>query len=264
MINMIFLTGDTHLHEIQTRFNFNNFPTGRELTKEDYIIICGDFGVWSGDTNQEEKYIFDWLNDRPWTTLFVSGNHENYDILDNLSIKEWHGGKVNFIRDSIIHLRRGEIFEIEGKNFFAFGGASSHDIQHGIIDPADYANRHDMIKACKALDKKYGGWQYAMYRIKGESWWEQELPTQEEMNWGLRNIELHDNKVDYIITHSPSTSELLLGFNYGFVEQDILTKYIDEVKSKVDYKKHYFGHMHDDIAINDKDICLYRKFDYIR
>ena len=112
MINMIFLTGDTHLYEIQTRFNFNNFSIGKELTKEDYIIICGDFGVWSGDTNQEEKYIFDWLNDRPWTTLFVSGNHENYDILDNLSIKEWHGGKVNFIRDSIIHLRRGEIFEI--------------------------------------------------------------------------------------------------------------------------------------------------------
>ena len=103
-----------------------------------------------------------------------------------------------------------------------------------------------------------------MYRIKGESWWEQELPTQEEMNWGLRNIELHDNKVDYIITHSPSTSELLLGFNYVSIEQDILTKYIDEVKSKVNYRKHYFGHMHDDVAINDKDICLYRKFDYIR
>ena len=48
---MIFLTGDTHLQEIQTRFNFNNFSIGRELTKEDYIIVCGDFGVWSGDTN---------------------------------------------------------------------------------------------------------------------------------------------------------------------------------------------------------------------
>ena len=87
MINIIFLTGDTHLHEIQTRFNFNNFPTGRELTKEDYIIVCCDFGVWSGDINKEEKYIFDWLNDRPWTTLFVSGNHENYFIFDNLPIK---------------------------------------------------------------------------------------------------------------------------------------------------------------------------------
>ena len=53
---MIYLTGDTHLREIQPRFNFDNFAIGRELTKEDYVIVCGDFGVWSGDTNKEELY----------------------------------------------------------------------------------------------------------------------------------------------------------------------------------------------------------------
>ena len=31
---------------------------------------------------------------------------------------------------------RGQVFEIEGKTFFTMGGAASHDIQDGILDPA--------------------------------------------------------------------------------------------------------------------------------
>ena len=38
-----------------------------------------------------------------------------------------------------------------------------------------------------------------------------------------------------------------------------LTDYLDEVKARVDYKKHFFGHMHVNQAINDKDICLYEQ-----
>ena len=63
---------------------------------------------------------------------------------------------------------REEIFNIGGKKILAMGGAESHDTQHGIIDPADYPTRRDMIKACRKLEKS-GGWQFAMYRIKGES-----------------------------------------------------------------------------------------------
>lgn len=48
------------------------------MTKQDYVIICGDFGgVWDG--SKREKYWLDWLEDKPFTTLFVSGNHENYN-----------------------------------------------------------------------------------------------------------------------------------------------------------------------------------------
>ena len=37
----------------------------------------------------------------------------------------------------MIHLMRGQIFEIDGKSIFTFGGASSHDITGGILDPMD-------------------------------------------------------------------------------------------------------------------------------
>ena len=109
---MVFVTGDTHGDWIN-RLNVNSFPEQKEMTKDDYVIICGDFGIW--DNSKREKYNLSWLDDKPFTTLFVSGNHENYDILDNLEISEWHGGLVNFVRKSVIHLMRGQVFNIEDK-----------------------------------------------------------------------------------------------------------------------------------------------------
>ena len=86
------------------------------MTKDDYVIICGDFGgVW---TFEEE---LDWLNNKNFTTLFVDGNHENYTRLYDYPVEEWHGGKVHKIRDSVLHLIRGEIFDIDNKKIFAFG-----------------------------------------------------------------------------------------------------------------------------------------------
>ena len=69
-----------------------------------------------------------------FTTLFVDGNHENFDRLYSYPIIEWHGGKVHKINSSIFHLMRGEIYEIDNKKIFAFGGASCHDIPDGILD----------------------------------------------------------------------------------------------------------------------------------
>ena len=97
-----------------------------------------------------------------------------------------------------------------------------------------------------------------MYRIKGSSWWEQELPTEEEMQNGLKNLEKHNYKVDYIITHCPPASTIAL-LGQGLYKQDVLTKYLEEVRQKTNYKYWLFGHMHISKAINDKDICLYEQ-----
>ena len=45
---------------------------------------------------------------------------------------------------------RGEVFIIEDKKFFTFGGASSHDIQDGILD----YNDKDWRKKAKELNKQ--------------------------------------------------------------------------------------------------------------
>ena len=76
---------------------------------------------------------------------------------------------------------------------------------------------------------------------------------------GLNNLKKENNKVDYIISHSPSTSELYLMGGKGLYQSDILTNYLEEIKANTEYKRHFFAHMHVNKAINDKDICLYEQ-----
>ena len=126
---MIYITGDCHRNF--ERFNTRNFPEQKEMTKDDYVLICGDFGgIWNKDTeNKEETWLLDWLDCKTFTTLFIDGNHENFDRLYAYPVEEWHGGKIHKIRPSVLHLMRGQVFEIAEKKVFTFGGASSHDIE---------------------------------------------------------------------------------------------------------------------------------------
>ena len=86
---MICITGDTH-GGFQ-RFGNKYFPQQREMSRDDYMIISGDFGgLWDGSA--EENYWLNWLEDKPWTTLWVDGNHENFDMLKRLPVEEWKNG----------------------------------------------------------------------------------------------------------------------------------------------------------------------------
>ncbi|WP_346961297.1 metallophosphoesterase [Clostridium sp.] len=246
---MIFITGDTHA-EWPSRFSTSAFPEQKTLTKEDFVIVCGDFGIW--DNSSKENYWLDWLDSKPFTTLFVSGNHSNYDILDTLPTSTWRNGKVNFIRPSVIHPKRGQIFDINNKTFFTFGGASSHDIQDGILETTD----PNFKRRKKILDKNY-----SLYRINHISWWERELPSNEELQEGINNIKAAGNKVDYIITHSPYTSILNhLDGGFGLYKTDILTDYLQKIKENIEYTYWFFGHMHINRTFHEeKATCLYEQ-----
>ena len=97
-----------------------------DYSKEDYLIICGDVGV-CGFSAQNEAETRKILRDLPVTTLFVDGNHEHFEHLNSYAIEEWNGGKVHFIESDIIHLMRGQVYNIDGTTFFTFGGAYSID-----------------------------------------------------------------------------------------------------------------------------------------
>ena len=248
----IFLTGDIHsnIH----RFSTDVFYEQKEFSgnkDENTMIVCGDFGiVWNSIETKEEEWKLNWLEDKPFTTVFVCGNHDNHPRIAMYPTKEWNGGLVHEIRPHVLHLIRGEVYTIEGKKFFAFGGASSHDIQDGILDYDD----EDWRDKAKALDKqgKY------MYRIKGLTYWSEELPNQDEMTDGISNLEEHNWKVDYIITHSPPASIIAL-LGHGLYEQDKLTEYLEEIKQNTEYKRWFMGHMHINRAMNDKDILIYEQ-----
>lgn len=246
---MIFVTGDCHSDF--DRFCKSIFPEQEEMTKEDYVIICGDFGgVWNKDKESaRETWWMDWLEEKPFTTLFVDGNHENFDRLYSYPVEEWHGGKVHKIRPSVIHLMRGQVFTIEGKKIFTFGGASSHDISGGILEPED----PDFKQKKKELDR---GWK--PYRINRVSWWAQELPSAEEMEEGRRNLAANGSEVDFIVSHCcASSTQVLLGGS--LFQPDRLTDYFEEIRQQVKFKKWFFGHYHDNRNVNVEELLLYEQ-----
>ena len=245
---MIFITGDCHFQF--SKLNFKNFPESRHLSKEDLVIICGDFGIgpWIGN-DKENAYWLNWLNERPFTVAFCDGNHENYDTLDAYPVEEWNGGKVHFIREHVIHLMRGQYYTIEGKTFWVFGGARSHDITDGILEPDDPDFRR------KRLELEGRG---ALYRINHLTWWEREMPSEEEFAEGLANLAAHGNQVDYIISHAASSAvqKVLFG-EYGDPEENELTEYFDRVETVAGYNHWYFGHYHADGDLDEKHSILY-------
>ena len=131
---MICATGDTHRNF--SRFSPDRFPEMRAMTKADTMIICGDCGaLWYGGRREEIQ--LELLEDLPFTIAFVDGNHENFTALSKYPVGEWNGGKVQFLHPHVIHLMRGQVFTLEGRTFFTMGGASSHDVEDGILDPAN-------------------------------------------------------------------------------------------------------------------------------
>ncbi len=242
---MIFATGDTHGNF--QRFSTKVFPEQKEMTRDDFVIICGDFGgVWDG--SPREVYWLDWLEDKPFTTLFVDGNHENFTALNTLEVEEWNGGKIHRVRPHILHLMRGQVFDIGGFRFFAMGGAASHDIQDGILDPA-----------APGFEKEY--WLKRrlrqFFRVRGVSWWEEEMPNQEEYAEADRNLERAGWKVDYIITHCcPTSVQQKLNLSFS---PDALTDYHQKLKCLCDFHYWLFGHYHDNRKIDDRFILLWEQ-----
>ena len=90
------------------------------------------------------------------------------------------------------------------------------------------------------------------------SWWEQELPSQEEMEEGKRNLKANGNAVDFIITHCCSSStEVLIGG--GMYKSDYLNDYLESLRQSVQFKKWFFGHYHGNRNVNAQEILIYEQ-----
>lgn len=250
---MVYVTGDCHADF--KKFSTKNFPDQKGMTRGDIVIVCGDFGLWNG--SNDEDWWLKWLNNKPFTTVFVDGNHECFDRLysDEFKIVDFHGGKAHKIRSHIYHLMRGYIFEFDGKKFWAFGGAKSHDISDGIIDRDNYPDNQSFLD-----DIKLWSIYRREFRINHVSWWKEELPSQEEMDFGLKTLEENGNKVDYIITHCCPQEIATVN---GFYEADVETMYFNQIAHTVQFDKWYFGHYHDNRQTYIKFVMLYDRIERI-
>lgn len=218
---MIYITGDTHGLLDVMKLEPEYFKDSNKLTRDDFLIVCGDFGaLWS--EKLLNKYISYW-EEKKYTILFCDGNHENFDMLNSYKIETWNNGKIHKIRDNIIHLMRGQIYNIDKKTFFVFGGGTS-------------------------IDKNM--------RIEGLSWWSDELASYSEIEEALKNLDNVDNKVDYVITHAAPASLVKTKL---FPKSNIncpVENFLDEIYKRIKFKRWFCGHYHFDKCFNDWKIDI--------
>ena len=218
---MIFVTGDTHANRLKWEEQIH--PV---LKAGDTMIVTGDFGVGGFDES-----FYDWISEQPYTVLFVDGNHENFTRLYNYPVEQWNGGSVHRIRHNLIHLMRGEVYRIEGKTFWTFGGGYS-------------------------IDK--------MFRREFKTWWPQEMPSKEEYERGEDNLKKAGYKVDYILTHTaPAKTVKMLSIKTymkikgNVMEEAPLTAFLEEMSLRTEYTKWYFGHFHVDFELWKNQRAIY-------
>lgn len=180
-------------------------------TKDDYVIICGDFGIdWDDDSKKAYEYWLYWLHSRNWQTLFVDGSYENFENLYDYKEEIWNGGRVHKISSSIFHLIRGEVYTINNLTFFAMGGATSI----GNNKP------HKM---------------------------EKEEPSSEDIENALRNLEKHNYKVNCVITHTcpkrllPSIEGKLSSYERDYFKESNINLFLDSLLDKLDFDYWFFG-----------------------
>ncbi|MCM1506295.1 MAG: metallophosphoesterase [Ruminococcus flavefaciens] len=221
---MIYITGDTHGEYNDFIYRIRDYKP----SKNDTIIVCGDFGfVWD---DPRHRFLLAKLTALPFNIAFIDGNHEDFSLLNTYPVEEWHGGKVHRIAGNIVHLMRGQLFTIEGKTFFTMGGAYSVD---------------------KSLRKE------------GVSWWAEELPDSDDYKTAGETLEKCGYKADYVITHTVPESMI---YCIGLVPDinDIeLTVWLECLYGKLDFKKWFAGHFHRNRLVNDKFQILYDNVEVI-
>ncbi|MBP3746822.1 MAG: metallophosphoesterase [Ruminococcus sp.] len=214
---MIYVTGDTH-------GDINRFkdPAMKKIKSSDTLIVCGDFGfLWDG--SRKEQSVLKKLASKNFTIAFVDGCHENFELLESLPVTEWNGGKVHMVAPNIVHLMRGQIYTIEGKQIFAFGGGHSQDYE---------------------------------FRREGDMWWEREQPSHDEIREAIRNLAEYGNAVDFIITHEPPAS-LKDCLNVDVLQRLEVHAFFEDIIKTCSYKKWFFGKCHMDKHIPIKFYAVF-------
>lgn len=187
----------------------------------DTLMICGDFGYTFRGDEDEDKFLDYIEKEANFDIIFVDGNHENFPKIYSYPIEQWNNGKVHRIRNNIRHLMRGEIYTINSKTFFVFGGGYSIDKERRL----DY-------------EKVYGR----------KIWWEEEFPTKQEIDNAYKNLEKYNWKVNYIITHSAPTNVLPMVSEFFIsslkADIDIVNSTLEDIRQRTDFDHWYFGHYH--------------------
>ena len=218
----LFLCGDCHndvdIHKLTTK----KFPIQKELTKDDVMVVLGDWGaIWFG--NSKDNYMINWWDNKPWTTFVVLGNHCNYNAIEKLPEVYKFGNSCYKAGNSIYIAKSGNIYTICGEKCLAINGADSYDRDR---------------------------------RTENINWWRQERITQDDYNNASISLAQNNDEIDFLFTHTGGSEVCrFLGFNP--TPSDYWIDMIKETISPDCRYKHYCGHYHVDKIVYRNIRILY-------
>jgi len=242
---MIYITGDCH-GEVLQRFSYNKHPFLKNLTANDTIFVLGDIGLYWPNYEKETEYQLTNIN-KPWKTIFIAGNHDNYDFIETLPIVQ-----PNFLISGTIRqdkqfywIDKSCILKIDNKIILCIAGAKSHDSKY-IFEKEEKS----FIKIAKRRNLPY--------RINHITWWNQEEIDIKDVRATLKNY--GSNKVNYIMSHDAPAH-----FNNIAKKIDIYNDYednegelfLEELDQTLDFDYWYHGHYHFEDYIYENHVCVY-------
>ena len=117
----MYFLGDVHAESPLMRDFLNS--------EEKYCLQLGDFGfIFKYNDWKWNRFINHFEKNYPNKMIFtVLGNHENYDSIEKMPVKDMFGARCRKIRSNVYAIERGEILSIEGLNILCIGGADSID-----------------------------------------------------------------------------------------------------------------------------------------
>lgn len=233
-MNRLFITGDIHGDAVR-RFK-PRFEELKALDKDDIIFIVGDCGLPFGINNpayeivykRHDMYQLDWLSQFDCTFLFLRGNHDDIDAINEMPKAEKYDGIIrqmvfdDVLYDNIFYVDDPTILTLCGKRCLCIPGGKSHDI---------------------------------LYRIEHWDWWYDEAIDVQKVDNLLANC---NKEFDLILTHE-SPSVFVEGKH--FIPNDG-EKYLDSIRRVLDFDDWYHGHMHMDYdyprVIDERIHCIYQ------
>lgn len=245
---MIVCTGDVHGKVIE-RFSFKRNPGLRQLQSGDIVFQLGDFGQPFGPTTYKEaEYVFKFLDEKPWITIIIGGNHDDYDYWQSCPQVELFGGKA---RQATFHGKNFSVFfvdeitilNINNYNILCIPCAESHDVNI-LLNPNEIG-----FKRKQAILRKQHQW----FRVVGRSWWPQEkMDVQKNAEFMEHHMNGH---FDFILTHDAPAlinSWFKRPENPARIVSTAGQLFLEELRKNLDFDAWIHSHFHFDHTWPDR------------
>lgn len=96
-----------------------------------------------------------------------------------------------------------------------------------------------------------------MFRVKDVSWWPQELPSGEEYEEALRNLERVNWRVNCVLIRcAPTSIQQKLDRN---CTPDRLTDFLQMIKRRCQFNYWFLGHYHRNCVVDDRFIIQWEQ-----